>query len=878
MPPKKRAANKSPEGSVRKAPARSAKTRSAASTSSMYKEAAAYVESSSDDHISEEEEEILSEGDLDEDEFEDAVKPRSGKAQRPKKTGGGSSGGSSTGSKGGGAMGRRSSTADTGRGRSQRSASIQTPTFNPPSTGSTAGRRVAATSTPARAVVSPSSRANSASTATKRKASNIKFLPLSTTPVPSPTPSSSSSSSARPAAASVNGPDPRQKDDQWSEKYAPLHTADVAVHKGKVANVREWLELYTGPRSGQQGGAILVLTGPAGSGKTAVLRALAQEMGIRIMEWINTVNENNIIQRPTMPGQVPWRSDSVDEEYIPVMNAFQEFFSRAHRFSPLITTRDVTRQEQDQGVSTTNYAAVGPSPTNTRKNIILIEDLPPVSAYSSRMIFQETISRFANSRASSSSVLVIIVSDVFSKQSTELLFSSSSETRDPALTLRNLLPPTVLSRIDSGGKDCGRIKQISFNPIAPTFVKKALRKMVEKEFRTGGAHAPDSAELDQLIEIHDGDIRAVINALQFMCYISSAKRRRYREAALRLEEEQEGLVDTENKTVQGQDSSLGLFHAVAKVLYNKREWSAPPVEFDRDIVKVPAQAWSKRRPPMLFNPEKDLIEKLPIEPDLYTLMLHQNYTRHLSNIDECLTAMEYLCVADQMSHSSSTGTSSYTQMAQMQPYMTTLAVRGLLFAPTSAGPTSSFGGSGQRKHWWPETFAMNRIKRSNDAMFTQVAADLAGEEAQGLSSGHVTGPGFIPKVVIREELVPMLHKCACMNPYLAILNQSLRPSSKAFVRTAVGNYGRKIGMAKKEFGEGDEGFMEEVVPSAAEGVSGNGADEIVSDLGGTSAGSRIEQVLGQRGDSIRRQQQQQQHTYSQMAHEIEEDPIEDFSD
>jgi broad-specificity NMP kinase len=64
---------------------------------------------------------------------------------------------------------------------------------------------------------------------------------------------------------------------------------------------------------GSTGGAILILTGPAGSGKTTVLRMLAKEMDLNIVEWINSVNENNIIQRPTMPGQDPWKSSTVDE-------------------------------------------------------------------------------------------------------------------------------------------------------------------------------------------------------------------------------------------------------------------------------------------------------------------------------------------------------------------------------------------------------------------------------------------------------------------------------------------------------------------------------------------------------------------------------------
>ena len=58
-----------------------------------------------------------------------------------------------------------------------------------------------------------------------------------------------------------------------------------------------------------------MLTGPAGSGKTTVLRNLAQEMDLHIVEWINCINANNIIQRPVMPGQEKeaWRPASLDE-------------------------------------------------------------------------------------------------------------------------------------------------------------------------------------------------------------------------------------------------------------------------------------------------------------------------------------------------------------------------------------------------------------------------------------------------------------------------------------------------------------------------------------------------------------------------------------
>jgi len=157
-------------------------------------------------------------------------------------------------------------------------------------------------------------------------------------------------------------------------------------------------------------------------------------------------------------------------EYIPVMGAFQEFFSRAHRFNPLQLSTGTQHYQPAYGGLNPSSPLTPTERTQTprsgpaKKNVILIEDLPPISALSSRKIFQETITQFANSKASSSSILVVILSDVFSKQNTELQFSSARESKEPALTMRTLLPSAILSKLDSGGVrgDCSRIRQIKY--------------------------------------------------------------------------------------------------------------------------------------------------------------------------------------------------------------------------------------------------------------------------------------------------------------------------------------------------------------------------------------------------------------------------------
>ncbi|KAF9970671.1 Cell cycle checkpoint protein rad17 [Actinomortierella ambigua] len=532
----------------------------------------------------------------------------------------------------------------------------------------------------------------------------------------------------------------------WTDKYAPRDITEVAVHAGKIKDVREWLEKHTAyDQSSEKGGSILLLTGPAGSGKTAVLKMLAKEMDIEIVEWLNTINPNTLIQRPKAPGEKGPRAQTIDEEYVPVMETFQRFFARASRFDPL------TLDSGDGDKAPASQRPLAPRKRRTRKNIMLLEDFPPLSAYSSRQIFQETITRFTRTERTSS-VLVMIISDVFSKHNTEMLFSSM-DYQEPALTARTMLPKHVLDL----NQQCEEIK---FNPIARTIMMKAIKRIIKEEFSSpvSRSRRPTDDELEQFYTLHNGDIRAMLNSLQFYCILPTKKRR--------------------HQSGSESDST------------------------DADTQLPIHMRWASR-PPMPFNPEMELIEKLPVEPDLFGLMLHQNYPHHQTNISECSMAAEFLSLSDLFSQRAG------LENVHMTPYSTSIAIRGVLVAPKGPGRIPQ-----DRKQWWPELLGANRSKRETEHSFNDFAACLVGETAQGYATGCINGPGTFPKSLLRHEIAPMLAVIYKSNPYHAFF-RSFPQDKKQFLRNEVGVYGLGKGIQKRKVGEHETGLEDQVAEAAA---------------------------------------------------------------
>lgn len=118
----------------------------------------------------------------------------------------------------------------------------------------------------------------------------------------------------------------------------------------------------------------------------------------------------------------------------------------------------------------------------------------------------------------------------------------------------------------------------------------------------------------------------------------------------------------------------------------------------------------------------------------------------------------------------------------------------------------------------------------------------------------------------------MLHKCLLMDPYRPVFQQLLRGGSKAFIRHGAGAYGTKAGIVRKEFGEGDEGFVEELDA----GIEGTPSSTGVTDETGGSQGSGATPGSGFGAGSGKAKLTGQQQRVDPSV--VDDDPIEDFSD
>ena len=380
----------------------------------------------------------------------------------------------------------------------------------------------------------------------------------------------------------------------WTDKYAPLNLGELAVHKRKVDEVRQWLNNVF---CGRIRKSVLILRGPAGAGKSTTVSLLAKEAGIQLQEW-----------------KSPSSSNYASEAFSSATAQFDEFLNRASKYGYLETAED-------------NIMGIGPIKGDSMKvdkQAIFVEEFPLASLQGS----SSALRAFRNS----------IVKYLATNTPTSSLTwknTSSTKTIVPLILLisESLLNCSSISDVFTAHRLFGAdllthhgVTVIDFNPIAPTLLLKGLEVISRKEaVRYQSQKYVSQSLLKKLAG--SGDMRSAVSSLEFIYIqgnedifegqkISSRPKHNAKSDTLSSMEKETLEVVTQR------EMSLGLFHAVGKVVYNKRENASDDHEVPLPPTFMPENTRSKASDVDFST----LIDELGTDINTFVSALHENYT------------------------------------------------------------------------------------------------------------------------------------------------------------------------------------------------------------------------------------------------------------
>lgn len=533
-------------------------------------------------------------------------------------------------------------------------------------------------------------------------------------------------------------PDSSTSDEQrpWSERFGPINLDELAVHKKKVADVRRWLEDVMAGRLRQR---LLILKGAAGTGKTTTVRLLAKDMRCELLEWKNPVGSLGANQG----------AQSASAQ-------FEEFMGRGGKFGQLDIDLDSAAPVVGNKIDVND---------STRK-LILIEEFPNTFTRSSTALtsFRNTIMQYLASNTpslasfghQSSADPIIPVVIVIS----ETLLTTTSASAD-SFTAHRLLGPEITRH-----PGCCLIE---FNAIAPTLLAAALELVVQKEARKSGRRrTPGPLVLKRLGEI--GDIRSAISSLEFLCLkgdtdadwgskVTFTKPKRGAKNQVSLTKgEAESL-----ELVSQREASLGIFHAVGKVVYNRRDERPMNQQTPEGQAEIlPDYMAHYARPKRSEVSVDSLIDETGTDIHTFISALHENYVLSCepsgpadpnSSLDYISECIEYLSESDLLSPSwdvffrgrgiggsTFTGRDSASHVLRQDEITFQVATRGLLFSlpnPVKRMKHAGRGGGDAFKMFYPTSLKLWREKEELEGIVDHWASRLlrGDETGQNITQG-----------------------------------------------------------------------------------------------------------------------------------------------
>ena len=353
------------------------------------------------------------------------------------------------------------------------------------------------------------------------------------------------------------------------------------------------------------GKRLLVLKGHSGTGKTATISALAKAMDFDIVEWKN-----------------PLGSEYSSEAFRSLSTHFEDFLERSGKFSTL--TLEESSWPRTAGTCESPFEE-----HSCRKKAILLEEFPNTFSRTSSALsaFRSNILLYLAASTPSAGAFITKKGEVQAGATplimiiSETLLTTTSASAD-SFTAYRLLGTDILNHPGT--------TVIEFNPIAPTFLTKALQLVTQKEARCSGRRrTPSSAVLKKLSEV--GDIRSAIGSLEFMCLrgdnsgdwggrVASIAKKGAKAASAMTKMEQESI-----EMVTQREVTLDIFHAVGRVVYNKREEIPTADPHMEPPVQPPDHLSDFARPRVSLVSVDELMDETGTDTTTFIAALHENY-------------------------------------------------------------------------------------------------------------------------------------------------------------------------------------------------------------------------------------------------------------
>ena len=415
---------------------------------------------------------------------------------------------------------------------------------------------------------------------------------------------------------------------------------------------------------------MLVLKGPAGSGKTTTISLLSQALGFQLLHWTNpTVSDQGFI--------------------LSVASQFKDFLNRGGQFGSL-----------DFGSAASTDSKRTSEPELPR--VLLVEEFPSTMTRSSTAVdsFRNVLLRYLATEFTNQPVMFSHSSNASQSQPplviviSESLLTSATAATD-SFTAHRLLGHEISNH--------PKVTMMDFNAVAPTFVAKALDLVIKKEARDSQRRRiPGPALLKKLSEM--GDIRSAVNALEFLCARSGddgSWSGRVAAKSKKSDKDPATLTEMEKNSIElvtQREATLGMFHAVGKVVYNKRENPQVSDPSTDPPAKPPDHLSHLARNKVSQINVDDLMNETGTDMPTFIASLHENFllscngAAFAESLDDCISILSESDLlspdgrpSQGVSHSSAGAGRAFSPAGGLDVLRQNeigfqVAVRGLLFA------------------------------------------------------------------------------------------------------------------------------------------------------------------------------------------------------